>query len=95
MMFQLFDVLNARSDARSAFVHLFSNRWLWAAIALALVLQLAVVYVPVLQQAFSTVALSPGDWLRCTAMISSVLWLRKMSKVWTRTRFFRPMNGLS
>jgi Ca2+-transporting ATPase len=85
-MFQLFNVLNARSDERSAFATLFSNGWLWAAIGLALLLQFAVVYVPVLQQAFSTVALSPADWLRCTSMASSVLWLREISKVLTRSR---------
>ena len=31
------------------------NRWLWVAIVLSLVLQVAVIYIPVLQQAFSTV----------------------------------------
>ena len=54
MLFQLFNVFNARSDERSAFDGLFRNRWLWAAIGLSLLLQVAVVYVPFLQQAFST-----------------------------------------
>ena len=39
MFFQLFNVFNARSDERSAFRGLFANRWLWAAIALSLALQ--------------------------------------------------------
>jgi Ca2+-transporting ATPase len=68
MLFQLFNVLNARSDERSAFAGLFRNGWLWGAIALATVLQIAVVYVPVLQQAFSTVNVSLGDWLRCAVV---------------------------
>ena len=51
---------------------------------LSLVLQVAVIYVPFLQQAFSTVSLSFGDWLRCAAVASSVLWLRELSKVVTR-----------
>ena len=38
------------------------------------------IYVPFLQQAFSTVSLSAGDWLRCAAVASSVLWLRELSK---------------
>ena len=38
----------------------------------------------VLQQAFSTVGLSAGDWLRCAAVASSVLWLREVSKLITR-----------
>ena len=65
----------------SAFVGLFSNKWLWGAVLLSLVLQAAVVYVPFLQQAFSTTALSAGDWLRCVAIGSSVLWLREVGKL--------------
>ena len=84
MLFQLFNVFNARSDERSAFDGLFTNPWLWAAIGLSLLLHVAVIYVPFLQQAFSTVSLSAGDWLRCAAVASSVLWLRELSKVVTR-----------
>ena len=79
--FSLFTVFNARSDAQSAFVGLFSNHWLWGAVLLSLLLQVAVIYIPFLQQAFSTVSLSPGDWLFCLAVASSVLWLRELSKV--------------
>jgi Ca2+-transporting ATPase len=82
--FSLFTVFNARSDERSAFVGLFSNPWLWGAVLAALGLQMAVIYVPVLQQAFSTVSLRFGDWLYCAAVASSVLWLRELSKVVTR-----------
>jgi P-type Ca2+ transporter type 2C len=84
-MFQLFNVFNARSDERSAFSGLFRNRWLWAAIGLSLALQVAVVHIPFLQQAFSTVSLTAGDWLRCAAVASSVLWLRELGKIATRT----------
>jgi P-type Ca2+ transporter type 2C len=84
MMFQLFNVLNARSDERSAFCGLFRNYWLWAAIGLSLFLHVAVIYVPFLQEAFSTVSLSAGDWLSCGLVASSVLWLRELSKVITR-----------
>jgi Ca2+-transporting ATPase len=89
MIFQLFNVFNARSDERSAFQGLFRNAWLWGAVGLALVLQIAVVYHPVLQQAFSTVDLSVGDWVRCAAVASSVLWLRELSKALTRVRIRR------
>lgn len=86
MMFQLFNVFNARSDERSAFEGLFRNGWLWAAVGLSLMLHVAVIYLPFLQQAFSTVSLSLGDWLRCAAVSSSVLWLREVSKAITRAR---------
>jgi Ca2+-transporting ATPase len=80
-LFQLFNALNARSDERSAFAGLFANRWLWGALALSLGLQIAVIYLPLLQAAFSTVALSPRDWLVCAGVASSVLWLRELSKL--------------
>ncbi|MHC1765089.1 MAG: cation-translocating P-type ATPase [Verrucomicrobiia bacterium] len=86
MLFQVFNVLNARSDERSAFRGLFHNRWLWGALGLSILLQVAVVYVPFLQSAFSTVTLSLGDWVRCAVVASSVLWLRELSKLFTRVR---------
>jgi Ca2+-transporting ATPase len=85
VLFSLFTVFNARSDERSAFVGLFSNGWLWGAVALSLLLQAAVIYIPFLQKAFSTVGLSATDWLRCAAVASSVLWLRELSKLIART----------
>jgi len=84
VLFQIFNVFNARSDEQSAFHGLFRNHWLWEAIGLSLLLQAAVIYIPFLQQAFSTVSLSFSDWLRCVAAASSVLWLRELSKVITR-----------
>lgn len=82
-LFQLFNVFNSRSDERSAFAGLFANRWLWMAVALSLALHAAVVYLPFLQNAFSTVSLDGTDWLICAATASSVLWLRELSKLMT------------
>ncbi|HEX5460793.1 MAG TPA: cation-translocating P-type ATPase [Steroidobacteraceae bacterium] len=81
VLFSMFTVFNSRSDERSAFAQLCCNKWLWGAVLASLALQAAVIYVPFLQQAFSTVALTPGDWLRCMAVASSVLWLRELSKL--------------
>jgi Ca2+-transporting ATPase len=86
MLFQLFNVFNARSDERSAFSGLFHNPWLWGALALSLGLHIMIIYTPFFQQAFETVALSLGDWLLCAAVASSVLWLRELSKLFTRGR---------
>jgi Ca2+-transporting ATPase len=88
-LFQLFNVFNARSDDRSAFSGLFANRWLWAAIALSLALHAAVVYLPFLQRAFSTVSLNGADWFICAATASSVVWLRELSKLLTPTQHSR------
>jgi P-type Ca2+ transporter type 2C len=86
VLFSLFTVFNSRSDERSAFTEVFSNRWLLGAVALSLLLQAAVIYVPLLQHGFSTVPLSGGDWLVCLAVASSVLWLRELSKLIIRAR---------
>lgn len=43
VFFNLFNVFNARSDEQSAFVGLFSNRWLWGAVLLSLLLQVPVI----------------------------------------------------
>jgi Ca2+-transporting ATPase len=86
LFFSLFTVFNARSDHESAFSGMFTNLWLWGAVALSLLLQVAVIYTPFLQQAFSTVSLSAGDWARCAAVGSSVLWLRELSKFIVRLR---------
>jgi Ca2+-transporting ATPase len=81
VLFQLFNVLNARSDERSAFYHLFGNPWLWGALALSFALQVLVVYLPGLQRAFHTVPLSLNDWLICLGVASSVLWLVELRKL--------------
>ncbi|HEX2829576.1 MAG TPA: cation-translocating P-type ATPase [Burkholderiales bacterium] len=77
---QLFNCVNARSDVSSAFDHLFVNAWLWAAIALSLVLQAAVVNVGFLNVAFGTVPLEASQWLVCAAMASMVLWASELRK---------------
>jgi magnesium-transporting ATPase (P-type) len=78
---QLFNCFNARSERVSALHHLFTNRVLWAALALSLLLQVAVVHVPLLQDAFDTAHLSLGQWLLCTALASCVLWLDELRKL--------------
>ncbi|EAQ36009.1 Cation-transporting ATPase [Nitrobacter sp. Nb-311A] len=94
-MFQLFNVFNARSDEQSAFVGLFRNNWLSAAVVFSLILHIAVVYVPFLQEAFSTTALGPGDWLICTVVASSVLWSRELGKLAVRAGSSRRRDWIS
>lgn len=84
VLFQMFNVFNSRSDERSAFIGLFNNRWLWLAVGVSLALQIAVIYLPGLQKAFSTMSLSATDWLLCAGVASSVLWLRELSKLIVR-----------
>jgi Ca2+-transporting ATPase len=78
---QLFNCFNARSETTSAFHHLFVNAWLWAAVALGVVLQIAVVHVGVLNAAFGTVPLTLDQWLVCAGMASLVLWGSELRKL--------------
>ena len=86
VFFQLFNVFNARSDETSAFHGLFANKWIWIAVGVSILLQVAVIYVPFLQTAFSTVPLTGADWLIATVVASSVVWLRELVKLFTRSR---------
>jgi len=61
--FEWFRAFNARSDEYTVFrLGVFRNRWLVISILVAIMLQLAVVYVPFLQVAFSTVPLGIDKW---------------------------------
>ncbi|HEY8853259.1 MAG TPA: cation-translocating P-type ATPase [Gemmatimonadaceae bacterium] len=81
---QFFNVFNSRSDRRSAFAGIFSNRWVWGALALSMALQLMVTYVPAMQQAFGTMPLSLTDWVKCLIPASAVLWTRELWKLLRR-----------
>ena len=83
---QLFNTLNSRSETVSAFSHLFVNKWLWGAIGLTLVLQVAVVEAPFLQAAFSTTSLDPVHWAVVVVMASLVLWVDELRKLVARAR---------
>ena len=70
---QLFNAIASRSSRQSAFVGLFSNKWLWGAIGLSVVLQLVVIYVPFLNSAFGTTPLGPWAWVECICLAAVVL----------------------
>jgi P-type Ca2+ transporter type 2C len=81
---QLFNVFNARSEYTSAFSDLFTNRWLWFAVLLGILLQAAVIYLPILNQAFGTTPLDLKDWGVAIGLASSVLWGEEVKKIITR-----------
>ncbi len=83
---QLFNALASRSHLQSAFVGLFSNKWLWGAIGLSIVLQLLVIYVPFLNTAFGTTPLPPMAWLECIGLAFFVLVASEIRKVFLRMR---------
>ncbi len=83
---QLFNCFNARSEETSAFRHLFTNPLLWGAIGLSVLLQVAVVHLPFMNQAFGTRPLALADWLVCLGLGSIVLWVTELRKLVLRLR---------
>ena len=82
---QLFNCFNARSDRTSAFHRVFTNRYLWGAIALSALLQAAVVELPFLNDPFGTTGLGLDEWLICIGLASMVLWADEGKKLVERT----------
>jgi P-type Ca2+ transporter type 2C len=80
----LFTCFTSRSDSASAIRGLFVNRWLWAAVALSVLLQVAVINLPILNIAFGTVPLTLSQWATCVAMASAVLWFSELRKLFLR-----------
>ncbi|GAB2791117.1 cation-translocating P-type ATPase [Rhabdobacter roseus] len=83
---QMGHALAIRSNRRSLFAQgLFSNPQLVGAIGTTLVLQLAVIYVPFLQELFHTRALSLPELGGCVAVSSLVFWGVEVEK-WVKRR---------
>ncbi len=87
---QLFNCFNARSDHTSAFHRLLTNRLLWGAIAVSALLQVAVVELPFLNDAFDTTPLGLDEWLICVGLASIVLWADEAKKLLERRLARRP-----
>ena len=83
---ELFNALASRSGEESAFKRMFTNKWLWMALGLSLVLQMAVIYIPWLNAAFGTVPLPWHSWFEAFALSSVTLWLTELRKVFLRAR---------
>ena len=77
---QLLNVFSARFDTRSAFADLFTNRWLWVAVALSLLLHVAAISLPGLRDAFGATPLSPADWGFCATLAVAALAPRELLK---------------
>lgn len=78
---QVFNLFNCRSFKKSIFeTKLFSNRFLWYAIILGLILTIATVNTPLLLRLFNTTLLGWVDWLRiisCSLVIILIIEIEK------------------
>ncbi len=91
VLFQFFNVFNARAEHDTAFnANFWRNHKLWLALASVLLLQVLVVHWPPAQAVFGTTALSGFDWLLATLVASSVLGLEEGRKWLARRVGARP-----
>lgn len=88
---QLGHALAVRTESASLFrVGLLSNRWLLGAVVLTVGLQLATLYVPVLNAVFKTQPLDGAELALCLALSTVVFWAVEIEKWLVRTgRLYR------
>lgn len=81
-IFQWFNAWNCRSATVSVFaMNPLRNMYLIAATLLVIGLQIVAVYVPAFQAFLHTVPLSWEEWVLCSAIASSILWIEEIRKL--------------
>ena len=84
-VFQWFNVWNCRSEEKSIFqMNPFSNKFLIAATALIVSLQLAAVYNPVMQKILRTTALGLSEWVMIVSVAFSIVAVEEIRKFFYR-----------
>ncbi|MBI4224967.1 MAG: HAD-IC family P-type ATPase [Candidatus Sungbacteria bacterium] len=86
-VFQWFNAWNCRHESKSVFrMNPFANKFLVLATGAIIVLQLLVVYHPVMQRLFKTAPLTLGEWLIIVAVAFSIVVVEEVRKFWYRRR---------
>ena len=94
MLFQFFNIFNARAEHGSAFnAQFFSNGKLWLSLAGVLGLQVVAVHWPPAQAIFDTVALTPAEWAAAILVASTTLLLDELRKLILRLGAPTPEEG--
>ena len=85
-VFQWFNVWNCRSDKKSIFAqNPFSNLYLVLATMVVILLHMAIIYLPFLQNIFKTTALSLNEWGLIIVVASSILVVEEIRKLIVRS----------
>ena len=85
VLFQFFNVFNARAEQTSALNRqFFANRMLWASLAGLIVLQVVAVNWRPAQDVFGTTRLTPGEWGVTLGVAASILVLEEARKLMAR-----------
>ncbi len=95
VLFQFFNVFNARNEIGSAFnAHFFDNRMLWISLGGALLLQVLATHWPPASRLFGTTGMAWSDWSIAAGVASSVLVLEESRKLvfrsWQRFQHSYP-----
>ena len=91
MMFQMFNVLNCRSEEHSLLrIGIFSNMKLLGAVGISIFLQILVVYLPFFNKIFNTIPLKGADWLYIFTVAFVVLLFDEVYKFFTRRYASKP-----
>jgi Ca2+-transporting ATPase len=92
VLIQFFKAYNYRSDRRSVLERPFANRWLNVAVLWEVLLLIAIMYVPFLQDAFGTFAMSAAEWLILFGVAASVVPVLEAAKWMERRGWFGDMD---
>ncbi|WP_374477319.1 cation-translocating P-type ATPase [Zoogloea sp.] len=94
VLFQFFNIFNARVEHGSAFnAQFFRNGKLWTALLAVVGLQVLVVHWGPAQALFDTVSLQPGEWGMAALVASSTLLLDEARKLILRLGTHSPEEG--
>jgi P-type Ca2+ transporter type 2C len=81
ILIEFFNALNCRSLEHSVFeIGFFSNKWLLLALLWEIILMCLIIYLPVLQGAFQTFAITGGDWAVCILSACSIFVIAELYK---------------
>jgi len=93
VMFEMFNAFNCRSEKHSIRkIGFLSNKWLIAAVAISILMQLAVLYTPAFDILFDTMPLSITDWLIILPLSSTPLVAVELVKLYAKNRDARRVK---
>ncbi|OHA93842.1 MAG: hypothetical protein A2W51_01205 [Candidatus Zambryskibacteria bacterium RIFCSPHIGHO2_02_39_10] len=86
-VFQWFNAWNCRSENRSIFsINWFSNKYLVGATVVVIVLQIAAIYMPIMQKILRTVPLELSEWLLIIPIAASIIVAEEVRKFFYRRK---------
>jgi P-type Ca2+ transporter type 2C len=84
-VFQWFNAWNCRHESKSVFkMNPFSNKYLNAAGIIVILLQLLLIYTPIMNKIFKTTAISLYEWLVIILIATSVVIIEEIRKFLAR-----------